>query len=125
MADLHKHLCTAVENTAIGEVLGSVQEEDVESMYLLYLHDFVRFEHTCNHKQQAFMDREYHVILHLLPKHPATACKKVCSWVAYLLKFETSRFHCLVYIKLVWLQIGSINLWSVSYLLSCICNWGK
>lgn len=60
-ADLHKHLCTAIDNTAIGEVLNSVQEEDVEEMYLLYLHDFVRFEHSCNHKDQSSEDKEYQV----------------------------------------------------------------
>jgi hypothetical protein len=65
-ADLHQHLYTALENTAVGEVLSCVREEDVESMYKLYLHDFVRFEHSCKHRDHTSEDREYQVMSLLL-----------------------------------------------------------
>lgn len=38
-----------------------MQEEDVEKMYMLYLHDFIRFEHNCNHKDKNSVDKEYKV----------------------------------------------------------------
>ena len=63
MANLHKHLCTAIENVAIGEILNSVCEDDMGELYRLYLHDFIRFVHNCNHKDQTSEDKEYAVRL--------------------------------------------------------------
>lgn len=38
-----------------------MNEDDVENFYQLYLYDFVRFEHICNHKDQKSEDKEYQV----------------------------------------------------------------
>ena len=54
-------MCTAIEHAAVGEVLNKVVAEEVEMLFLHYLHDFVRFEHNCNHKDQNSEDKEYQV----------------------------------------------------------------
>ena len=58
---LHSQLCELVSQTAIGEVLQSVDEADCEQFYQYYLHDFVRSVHRCHHKQEKSENLEYKV----------------------------------------------------------------
>ena len=62
MSQLQNHLSAAIENAAVGEVLKTVNKEDIDKFYQLYLFDFVRFEHSCNHKDQQSENKEYQVI---------------------------------------------------------------
>ena len=50
-----------MSQTAIGEVLRSVDEADCEEFYQYYLHDFVRSVHRCHHKQEKSKNLEYKV----------------------------------------------------------------
>ena len=58
---LHLQLCELMSQTAIGEVLRSVDEANCEEFYQYYLHDFVRSVHRCHHKQQKSENLEYKV----------------------------------------------------------------
>ncbi len=42
---LHYSLCEALSLTDIGTFLDSVEEDHVDKLYKLYLHDFVRYIH--------------------------------------------------------------------------------
>ena len=59
--ELCLQLCELVSQTAIGELLGSVDEDDCEEFYQYYLHDFIRSVHRCYHKQQKSKHLEYKV----------------------------------------------------------------
>ena len=54
-------MCAAVEQTTIGEMLATVEENDIEDFYKKYLYDFVRHAHGCKHKNQADESNEYEV----------------------------------------------------------------
>ena len=58
---LHQQLIVLVQDTAVGETLSSVSEEDCEEMYQRYLHDFVRIVHKCTHKEPQTVTSEYKV----------------------------------------------------------------
>ena len=58
---LHLQLHELVSQTAIGEVLESVDETNCEEFYQYYLHDFVKSVHRCHHKQQKSENLEYKV----------------------------------------------------------------
>jgi len=61
-SELHQQLSKLIENTAVGEVLKQVDESLCVYFYELYLHDFVRLVHICNHKDRKDDNREYEVI---------------------------------------------------------------
>ena len=58
---LHSQLCDVVSQTAVGDVLGSVDETNCEEFFQYYLHDFVRSVHRCYYKQQKSKNLEYKV----------------------------------------------------------------
>ena len=58
---LYLQLCDLVSQTAIGEVLASVDETNCEEFYQYYLHDFVRSVHWCLHRHQKSEKLEYKV----------------------------------------------------------------
>lgn len=49
---LHFSLCEALSLTDMGTILGSVEEDHVDKLYQLYLHDFVRYVHKSSHKSE-------------------------------------------------------------------------
>ena len=63
MSAFYKQLCTAVEHTAVGVLLLAVNMTEIEYFHERYIHDFVRYAHRCNHKNQGEEDHEYEVKL--------------------------------------------------------------
>ena len=58
---LYLQLCDLVSQTAISEVMASVNEANCEQFYQYYLHDFVRSVHRCLHRHQKSEKLEYKV----------------------------------------------------------------
>ena len=58
---LYLQLCDLVSQTAVGEVLASVDEANCEEFYHYYLHDFVRSVHQCYHRHPKYENLEYKV----------------------------------------------------------------
>ena len=50
-----------MEQTTVGRVLSTVDQDNSEDFYKKYLHDFVRIVHACNHKDEESKNHEYEV----------------------------------------------------------------
>ena len=57
----HEQLCEFVYDTPVGAVLESVESDNCEEFYKLYLHDFVMDVHGCKHKSSDLMAMEIQV----------------------------------------------------------------
>ena len=57
----HELLCKLVRNTPVGTVLESVESDNCEEFYKLYLHDFVMGVHRCKHSSSDLTAMEVQV----------------------------------------------------------------
>jgi hypothetical protein len=57
----HEHLCKYIHDTPVGAVLKSVEPDNCEVFYNLYLHDFVMGIHRCKHKSPDLIAMEVSV----------------------------------------------------------------